>query len=45
MIPEVVVLGDLELFFLGMAFALGWPSASRRVLGGYRKRRGPKEGQ
>ena len=45
MIPEVVVVGDLEMFFFGMTFAMGFPSAARRILGGYRKRRDRKEGQ
>lgn len=32
MLPEVIVVGDIELFLLGMGFALGWPSAAKGVL-------------
>lgn len=31
-IPEVVVVGDLEFLFLGMAIAGGFPKVARRIL-------------
>lgn len=31
-LPEVVVIGDIELFFFGAALALGFPKLTRRVL-------------
>lgn len=29
-LPEVIIVGDLEMLFLGMALALGMPSLARR---------------
>ncbi|SEL16846.1 hypothetical protein SAMN04488691_103152 [Haloferax larsenii] len=31
-IPEVIVVGDIELLFLGMAVAAGMPRVARRIL-------------
>lgn len=31
-IPEVVVVGDVEMLFLGAAVALGMPKAARRIV-------------
>jgi hypothetical protein len=31
-IPEVVVVGNVEMLFLGAAIALGMPKAARRIV-------------
>jgi hypothetical protein len=33
-LPEVIVIGDIEMLFLGAAVALGMPKAARRILHG-----------
>ncbi|QRV15007.1 hypothetical protein JMJ58_19185 [Haloterrigena salifodinae] len=31
-IPEIIVVGDIEMLFLGMALAAGMPRMARRIL-------------
>jgi hypothetical protein len=31
-LPEVIVIGDIEMLFLGAAVALGMPKAARRIV-------------
>jgi len=41
-LPEVIIVGDLEMIFLGMAFAAGAPRMARRAL---ERRYGPEDGE
>lgn len=31
-LPEVIIVGDIEMLFLGAAMALGFPKATRSIL-------------
>jgi hypothetical protein len=42
MLPEIIVVGDVEWLFIGMGIALGMPGAARRALNKYRGVRGSK---